>query len=376
MFFHCRLSILAELLVEVDNIINISNYQALLKSILKILQTYGNARNLRHIRLCLKTLLIKNTVYMRDKSLPMDYCHQEWLKIIEFVLTDTASDSEIISEKQSLINDLIVHQKLNASQCVTLMTSYMANPIRRTEYVTTVRHMLQQADQIGLDKTSELITRCIRWLCSEHDKNEAKSILMNIEPIKPELIFDTCAIAVTNIFNTSQFNDMPLNSSKMNNNLEFLLYKYNREFVALKKHGRVVNTPKKKAPIDQKNCVFQSNYEFLMNILNYETSKSVTTKDILMDLTVLYKMILLMKSLLQYGIFDEKTYTECPLIKRIGLFLSHLEVFYLITKSFKIVCNSENYVFVYRCSYSLRVIDLKTSKVRLFRDFLQSWKKL
>uniref|UniRef100_A0A1B0BG36 Serine/threonine-protein kinase ATM n=1 Tax=Glossina palpalis gambiensis TaxID=67801 RepID=A0A1B0BG36_9MUSC len=321
-----KLSILAELIVEVDNIINISNYQALLKSILKILRTYGNARNLRHIRLCLKTLLVKTTFFTRAKSLPVDYCHEEWLKIIEFVLADTASDSEIIYEKQLLINDWIVHQKLNASQCVTLMTSYMANPIRRTEYVITVRHMLQQADQIGLDKTSELITRCIRWLCSEHDKNEAKSMLMNIEPIKPELIFDTCAIAVTNIVNASQFNDSPPKSSEMNNNLELLLYKYNRDFVAIKRHGRVVNTPTKQAPIDQKNCVFQSNYEFLMNILNYETSKSVTTKDILRDLTVLYKMTLLMKSLLQYGIFDEKTYTDCPLIKRIGLFLSHLEL--------------------------------------------------
>uniref|UniRef100_A0A1A9WKS3 Serine/threonine-protein kinase ATM n=1 Tax=Glossina brevipalpis TaxID=37001 RepID=A0A1A9WKS3_9MUSC len=320
------LSILAELTVEVGNIINICNYQVLLENVLRILKIYENAKNLRNIRICLKALLIKTAIFTQTKSLPMNYCDQEWLKVIEFILADTASDSEIITEKQLLINDLIVYQKLNANQCISLMTSYVANPIRRPEYIITVRHILQQADQIGIDKTSEFMTRCIRWICCENDKNEAKSILMNIEPIKPELIFDTCAIAVTNILDNSQVNDFAPNNNEMNNNLEFLLYKYNREFVALKRHGLSHNTSSRKVSSEQKNCMFQSNYEFLMNIMNYETSKSVTSKDMLVDLTALHKMTLLMKSLLQYGIFDENTYTECPLIKRIGLFLSHLEL--------------------------------------------------
>ncbi|XP_037818798.1 serine/threonine-protein kinase ATM isoform X1 [Lucilia sericata] len=329
------LSILAELVREIPDVINITNYQPLLCLNLNILKNYKNNKNLKSIRLCLTELLSKEKQFVAIKSIPHNYGQEEWIKIVKILITDTSSDNEIITEKQLTLQQLIKHHKLTAEDCTQLVNSFMTNAaLKRTECVLTIQDILKQADVMGLDKTSPLIGQTIQWLYGERDKNEAKTILLNIEPVKPALIAETCAIAVINFLDetTLKTSTSTVTPKEKSPTLEMLQFKYNRKFLCLERHGKLVKSIQQKQNIcktnEQKNCLFQANYELLMRTLNFETSKGTTCKDIILDLQSLLKISLLMESLLRFEVFDDSTssFMQCPLIKRIGFFLSHLEL--------------------------------------------------
>lgn len=333
-----RLSILSELLKEINDVINITNYQSLITLNLNSLKNYKNHKNLKSLRLCLTQLLAKEKEFLANKSIPTNYCHDEWLKIVKILITDTSSCADVIHEKQLILQQLIMHHKLTSEDCNTLLNAFMTNSaLKRTECVFTIQEILKQADVIGLDKTSTLIGQTIVWLYGERDKNEAKNILLNIEPVPPQLIAETCAIAVINFLDDTVLKSSSTSYTKNNKNLhlEMLQFKYNRKFVCLERHGQELKKLQQNETTsktnDQKNCLFQANYELLMRTLNFETSKAVGCKDIILDLHSLLKISLLMKSLLIFEVFDESTssFMQCPLIKRIGFFLSHLEVSFI-----------------------------------------------
>ncbi|KAM7347211.1 serine/threonine-protein kinase tefu isoform 2-T3 [Cochliomyia hominivorax] len=327
------LSILSELVKEIKSVINITNYQPLILLNLNVLTNFKNAKNLKSIRLCLSELLSKEKEFLSIKSIPFNYCQDEWLKIVKILITDTSSCAETIAEKQLLLQKLINHEKLTAEDCNNLLNSFMSNAaLKRSECLLTIQQILIQADVMGLDKTSPIIAQTIVWLYGERDKNEAKTIILNIEPISPELIAETCAIAVINFLDDKvlKMSTEILSQNNKNLNLEMLQFKYNRKFVCLERHGRELRKLQQNYSLhqvnEQKNCLFQLNYELLMRTLNFDTSKGTGCKDIVLDLQSLLKISLLMKSLLMFEVFDESSYMLCPLIKRIGFFLSHLEL--------------------------------------------------
>lgn len=343
----CRLSILAELVNEIDCVINITNFRQLLQTNLQTLQDYTNAKNLRSIRLSLTKILEKEKQFLAAKSITANYCHEDWLSVVQILITDTSSCSDVISEKQLLLQILIAHEKLSIDNCITLINSFITNSaLRRSECVTTLQDIFKNADQIGLDKTSPLVGQCITWLYGDKDRNEAKSILLHIEPIKPHLIAETCAIAVINFLNHTTLKSSSVLLPSIKYNLQSLQYKYIRKYLCLEKHANDLKLLEEKGRTTKNtssvNCLFQSSYEFLMRSLNFETTQGTTCKDILQDLNSLQKMSLLMKALLQYGVFDENSFMQCPLIKRIGFFLSHMEVLQnlfskIVSRNFKIL---------------------------------------
>ncbi|XP_005181014.2 serine/threonine-protein kinase ATM [Musca domestica] len=326
------LAILAELVTAVDTIVNVANYQQLLKLTLNILEDYSNGRNMQCIRLLLTKLLVKEKEFVATKSIPDNYCHEEWLQIKKTLINDTSSCSDVIAEKQKLLQKLILHRKLSVDCCTTLINSFITNAaLRRTECVQTLKEIFKNADHIGLDKTSNLVGQCISWLYGDKDRNEAKSILLHIEPIKPQLIADTCAIAVINFLSEASLNaKFTAEDSILNDNLQNLQFKYIRKFLCLECHAKALQlheqTTNLKTLQSPANCLFQCNYELLMRTVNFETTQGTSCKDILEDLTSLQKISMLMKSLLEHGVFDDNSFMQCPLIKRIGFFLSHLEL--------------------------------------------------
>lgn len=324
---------MAELLKEINSVINITNFQPLLVLILNILKIYKNKKNLKSVRLCLTELLVKEKEFIKNKSIPFNYCQDEWLNIIQILITDTSSCSDIVAEKQLLLQQLIIHHKLRAEDCTMLLNSFITNAaLKRSECVLTIQNILKQADVMGLDKTCPLIGQTIAWLYGERDKNEAKTILLNIEPVRPALIAETCAIAVINFLDETVLKTLePINTFNQKNfTLEVLQFKYNRKFLCLERHGKQLKSLQQNHTVnkanEQKNCLFQANYELLMRTLNFETSNGTSCKDIILDLQSLLKICLLMKSLLSFEVFDDSSFMQCPLIKRIGFFLSHLEV--------------------------------------------------
>lgn len=324
---------MAELVTAVDTIVNVANYQQLLKLTLNILEDYTNGRNMQCIRLLLTKLLVKEKEFVATKSIPDNYCHEEWLQITKTLINDTSSCSDVIAEKQKLLQKLILHRKLSVDCCTTLINSFITNAaLRRTECVQTLKEIFKHADHIGLDKTSNLVGQCISWLYGDKDRNEAKSILLHIEPIEPQLIADTCAIAVINFLNEASLKPKSTaEDSILNDNLQNLQFKYIRKFLCLECHAKALQLHEQTTNLKTlqlpANCLFQCNYELLMRTVNFETTQGTSCKDILEDLTSLQKIAMLMKSLLEHGVFDDNSFMQCPLIKRIGFFLSHLEVF-------------------------------------------------
>lgn len=347
-FTRPRLSVLSELLKEISSIINITNYRSLLNLSLNILKNYKISKNLNSVRLFITELLRKENEFVTNKSMHLNYCEDVWHKIVKVVIADTSPCGDVVSEKQLMLQQLILHNKLTAEDCANLMNSFMTNAaLKRTECVLTIQTILKQVDEIGFDKTSSLIEQVILWLYGERDRNEATTILLNIDPVKPALIAETCALAVINFLDVSvlKIKSQPFNDAE--HTLEMLQFKYNRKFLCLETHSKRIKGMNKKRTLnggnEPKNCLFQGNYESLMRTLNFEPSEGTTAKDIVLDLQSLLKISLLMKFLLSFEVFDGSSYMQCPLIKRIGFFLSHLEarwnmqIFYIVFKNFQLI---------------------------------------
>lgn len=363
---------------DIDCVINITNFRQLLQTNLQTLQDYTNAKNLRSIRLSLTKILEKENQFLAAKSITANYCHEDWLSVVQILITDTSSCSDVISEKQLLLQILIAHEKLSIDNCITLINSFITNSaLRRSECVTTLQDIFKNADQIGLDKTSPLVGQCITWLYGDKDRNEAKSILLHIEPIKPHLIAETCAIAVINFLNLTTLKSSSVLLPSINYNLQSLQYKYIRKYLCLEKHANDLKLLQEKGRTTKNtssvNCLFQSSYEFLMRSLNFETTQGTTCKDILQDLNSLQKMSLLMKALLQYGVFDDNSFMQCPLIKRIGFFLSHMEV---LQNLFSKIVSKKFKISFFHDSFNLKIIHQLLWSEQCWGKLLIYWKIL
>jgi len=259
-------------------------------------------------------------------------------------------------EKQIILQALIKHNKLSATNCATLLQSIQSNELlRRNECITTIRDIFIHADRCGLNKASADMEPIISWAYTSRKEN-ATQIIHNIAAIDPKLLADTFAIGIINFLDEQQLQQLSSNSSEsptaIDSHLQLLNYKYNKQLVCLGEtfQSKLLRNYRKCAEtkLDTKNCLFQSNYELLMRLLNLPTDNDHSDTAITNNLKGLYHLICTMERLLHYKVFDAENLMSCPLIKRVGLFLSQIEVclfmwftsiylFYIITHIFQIV---------------------------------------
>lgn len=301
----------------------------------------------RSIRRSLTAILkFEDDLSSSNDKFYISYIEETWKKIVNFLISESSENNDIIIEKQILLQELIKHGKLSFESSNNLIQSIISNSIlRRTEAFETIRQILIHSDICGIDKNSNIVERFLIWAYEANEKINARSMLLNIAPVDITLINDTCAIAVINFLNEHQIfpttscgDEIPMHLS----NLKMLQYKYNIKFVCLEEHGKTIKSRQTAADPDVVsskelgNCLFQNTYELLMRTLNIEISKQTTCISIVSDMTSLNKLADLMKAFLHYGVFTEQNLMQCPLIKRIGFFLSHMEVCFL-TNVFKIM---------------------------------------
>ncbi|XP_036340144.1 serine/threonine-protein kinase ATM isoform X1 [Rhagoletis pomonella] len=331
-----RFAILGSLLSNQQNVINLTNYHELLQVISTVLNISSNAMTWRSIRRSLIAILFfeKEQISSLNKVYVSD-CTETWNKIVNFLISESSENNIIIMEKQLLLQALIKHGKLSSEASNNLIQSIITNSIlRRAEAFETIRQILINSDICGVDKNSSTIERIINWAYEVNDKINARSMLLNIAPVNITLINDTCAIAVINfldeqqIFSSTAYRD---EIQRQSYDLNMLQYKYNIKFVCLEDHGKILNSISKLAhPMNAlskslNNCLFQNTYELLMRTVNLEISKETSCASIISDLTSLYKLADLSKALLYYKVFTKENLAQCPLIKRVGFFLSHME---------------------------------------------------
>lgn len=322
-----------------DEIISVANFRQTLQVTLDVLLIYDNGRNLHNVRLCLTSLLAKEQQLHQTQSIPDEYLDGLWHQIALHLISEPRSTADIIAEKQIILQSLIRHKKLKPALCATLINNITTNEmLRRNECIMTIREIFIHAQHCGLNKASSELEPIINWAYGS-EKINATQMIHNIAAIDAELLADTFSIGIINFLDELQeFPQQHLQgkgASMSEANLQLLEYKYNKQLVCMAAEFQAqlqLRTDHRygeraEAPSSTKNGLFQNNYELLMRMLNPSTtSNEHTPSAILKDLRALHKLVCTMERLLHYKVFDADSLLQCPLIKRIGLFLSHIEV--------------------------------------------------
>lgn len=334
-----RFAIFAELLQLSDAIISVGNYQQTLQITLDVLLIYDNGRNLHNVRLCLTSLLAKEQQLLQTHAIPDDYLPALWHKIGSHLISETRSSADIIAEKQIILQSMIRHKKLKPALCGTLINSITTiDVLRRSECISTLREIFIHAQHCGLNKATSELEPIINWAYGS-EKIKATQMIHNIAAIDAKLLADTFCIGIINFLDERQESQqLETTSASMSAvNLQLLQYKYNKQLICLEPEFQAQLSPcpdrrqGEAAQSNAKNCLFQNNYELLMRMLNPSTTNEHTPSAILKDLKGLHKLVCTMERLLHYKVFDADNLLQCPLIKRIGLFLSHIEVSFTYT---------------------------------------------
>ncbi|XP_043070286.1 serine/threonine-protein kinase ATM [Drosophila grimshawi] len=333
-------AIFAELLQLSSSIISEGNYyQEMRETTLHVLQIYGNAYNLRNVRLCLASMLAKEQEQKLSKShtIVSDF----YAQVATHLISETRPAAEEIIEKQIILQSLIKYDKLSAKLCTTLLQSITTNEmLRRNECIATIRVIFTHAEQCGIDKATAVVEPLIRW-AYDHEKSIATQIINNIAAIDQKLLADTFAIGIINFLDedqvqqlaTSNNNNSPIATEKAEfTQLQLLLYKYNKQLVCLddpfQSRLRGPITAHSETPASVKSCLYVHNYELLMRMLDPAITNESSTSSLIKDLKNLHKLVCTMERLLHYNVFDVSNFMQCPLMKRIGFFLSHTEIQY------------------------------------------------
>ncbi|XP_032588976.1 serine/threonine-protein kinase ATM isoform X2 [Drosophila mojavensis] len=334
-------AIFAELM-QFSGIINAANYQLALSTTVDVLLIYGNGKNLRNVRLCLTSLLQRELELLKEESIPVNFLSEQWTKIATFLIAETRPAADEIIEKQLILRSFIRYKKLNQASCNALLQSITTNEmLRRNECMETIRYIFINAQQCGLKKSSNSLEPIIKWAYAT-EKSSATQMIHNIAAIDPKLMADTFAIGIINFLDGQQLQQLAkvqtaITTADGNDNLQLLLYKYNKKLICLDEQFQSVllqsNGLHKPIRSNAKNCLSQQNYELLMRMLNISTSSEHSITSLLRDLKCLHKLVCTIERLLHYKVFDAENFTNCPLIKRIGLFLSHIEFQYKALQS-------------------------------------------
>ncbi|XP_023036036.1 serine/threonine-protein kinase ATM [Drosophila willistoni] len=332
-------AIFAELLQLSDGILNLANYQQALTITLDVLQMYGNARNLKNIRLCIVSLLKKERNWLDTQSLPPNTFGELWTQITTNLISDTTANGDEIREKQIILQMLIRHGKLDPKVVRNLLQTITSNEVlKRNECIATIREIFIRSRLCGLDKASSVEFKpIVEWAYASGERSTATQAIHNIAAIDAKLLADTFSISIINFLDEQQLQQLcNQNADAIGNDSEsdhkMLSYKYNRKLVCLDRdflgHFKAKNNLTTETNGAAKNCLYQNNYEFLMRTLNFQNANDNQPRSMLKNLNSLHKLVCTMERLLNYKVFDDANFTTCPLIKRIGLFLSHIEFQY------------------------------------------------
>ncbi|XP_037929969.1 serine/threonine-protein kinase ATM-like [Teleopsis dalmanni] len=321
--------ILSTLISNYNCVLNSTNYVDVLTTVLLMYEERTTRNILYIINTCIRALL--------KFELHYEMCHvvkksieQLWKKFTDLLVSEISNGSEIIIEKQKLLQTVIPYGKMSKNQCEALIQSFTTiNTMRRNECIITVRSILDNSNICGIDKGSDICVSILTWLYDTNTiSSDVRSLIRNVKSIDTELISDTAASAVINFLEKKSYNESD-HIVDYHTHFDILQYKYLRKCVFINKNEKQIQLFNEESLMISKavlsNCLFQKNYGVLLEILDLEKSKNSTINDILYDLNCLYKISSVMKFLLQYKAFNNDNYTQCPLTKRILVFLNHIE---------------------------------------------------
>ncbi|KAH8295345.1 hypothetical protein KR018_010145 [Drosophila ironensis] len=326
-------AIFTELIQLSSAILNMANFQQAVSLVADVLQMHGNARNLRNVRLCLEVMLKKEQELIKSRSIQETLLADLWAKIGNHLISETTTNSEEIKERQLLLQMLIRHQKLSHKMVSSLLQSITSNEmLKRNECFATIREIFIHAGDCGLDKSAMDLEAVVVWAYGIGERASATQVIHNIAGIDAQLQADTFCIGIINFLDELQRQELA-RSRPVAADQNLLSYKYNKRLVCLSADYLKPFESQTQQLGETKNCLFQTNYECLMRNLNFKSDNDNQPSSIIKNLKSLYKLACTLERLVFYKVFDAETCASCPLIKRIGLFLSHIEFQYKANSS-------------------------------------------
>ncbi|KAH8264195.1 hypothetical protein KR038_004388 [Drosophila bunnanda] len=322
--------IFTELLQLSTVILNVGNYQQALVTVSDVMQMYGNARNLKNLHLCMASLLKKEQELLKSQSIQEGFLAELWSRMGNHLISETTTNSEEIKQKQLVLQLLIRHHKLSPKMVNSLVQNITTNEMmKRNECFATIREIYIHAGEYGQDKASADLEPIIAWAYGSGERTSATQVIHNIASIDAKLQADTFAISIINFLDHQQLEELSKSEPKEIPAGENLLaFKYNKQLICLDKEYARPFVSISQLQTETKNCLYQTNYECLMRNLNSQCVNDNQPAAILKNLNTLHRLTCTMERLLHYKVFDAENFEGCPLIKRIGLFLSHIEFQY------------------------------------------------
>jgi len=299
-------AIFAELLQLSGVLLNVANYQQALTTVAEIMPMYGNARNLRNLRLCLTSILSKEQELLQSKSINEDFLVDLWNQMVNHLISETTTNSEEIKEKQLVLQMLIRHKKLNQKMASTLLHNITTNEmLKRNECFATIREIFIHADKCGQDKASADLEPIIAWAYGSGDRNNTAQLIHNIASIDSRLQADTFAISIINFLDEQQLEEISRPSSlavPVEQNL--LAYKYNKQLICLDKdyaeYSRKEILPQKITPFHLPSCLGILSYLFELNVEKDEALRTRIMKCITKTVTLAKDRVQLHVDLVEY----------------------------------------------------------------------------
>ncbi|KAL5275475.1 ATM family protein [Megaselia abdita] len=314
--FFFWLNIFNELIEQHHTFLSSMITQQLLKHFIKYTEEAFRAPTLKTIRICCSKLL----------QIDSNTANEEWKTFTSAIISDNSSSTNyIIQEKQLIIQLLIQHQKINSSECNNLLQLFFNNrSMRRNDCIKTALAIFENCDKLNIPKSIELVSQVVNWL---YKCNQQAIDLTDSEPIDINLVAKLASTISINFLDVEP--EMLNNKNPSSNLTKCLSLKFNSKFLCLEKHVKDLETLQNvfmSCEEHSRNCLIQLNYEKLMRTVNFETSKDNNKQSIFQDLNNLRKLIALFNQFMKFKIFNNMNCNSCPLIKRILLFLNHIQL--------------------------------------------------
>lgn len=309
-----RLNIFNDLIQQDQSFLSPIITQQLLKYFIKHTETPLKAPTLKSIRICCSHLLL---------------CHgnsgtAEWNTFTSAIISDNSSSTnDVIHEKQLLLQLFIQHYKVDTANCLNLMQLIFNNRcMHRNDCIQTVLTIFENYEKLNILKSTELTCQVISWLY----EYKQQAAVMTTDSIDINLVAKLASTVSINVLDvehkTMKVKDTCSHLTKC------LSLKFNSQFLCLDTHAKDLEALKNTVVSFEDstgNCLIQLNYEKLMRTVNFETCNETKISNILQDLNHLRILTALFNQFVNFKIFDGMKCDNCLLIKRISLFLSHIQ---------------------------------------------------
>lgn len=194
-----RLSILAQLLVDMPYCLEENDFQPLLQLLVDYQHTIQYPIQIKILTSISRSLLEQRKRMTNAKVLNEQFCQELWSKIADTAYKTSASNAAILCENTRLLQLLIkhCHIHLSSSFVTSVLGTYMSPAIRKSnECVSLVCTIFRNVNLQKLGIAHELRKQALIWIHPIFEPAELLQIIMNNTTVRLQLVAELSALCV------------------------------------------------------------------------------------------------------------------------------------------------------------------------------------